>query len=119
MSDISDTIIQPMIAFAEAFIANHPIQSKSIGEKELFPEEDLVQTSISLVSADAFGYDRFDQIFTATYKLGDSELMAYYSRRKTSREAQELASSYRDQWAAFKLSRFKARVLSPCGKHRQ
>jgi hypothetical protein len=100
-SDISETIIQPMIAFAEAFIANHPIQAQTIGEKELFPEEGLVQSSISLVSADAFGYERFDQIFTATYELQDSELMAYYSRRKTPGEAQELASSYRDFLIAF------------------
>jgi hypothetical protein len=90
-----------MIAFAETFIANHPIQTQTIGEKELFPEEGLIQTSISLVSTDAFGYERFDQIFTATYKLQGSELMAYYSRRKTPREAEELASSYRDFLIAF------------------
>jgi hypothetical protein len=100
-SEISETIMQPMIAFAETFIANHPIKTQSIGEKELFPQKGLIETSISLVSADAFGYERFDQIFTATYKLGDSELMVYYSRRKTSREAQELASSYRDFLLAF------------------
>jgi hypothetical protein len=100
-SDISDAIMQPMIAFAETFIANHPFQAQSIGEKELFPEKGLIESSISLVSADAFGYERFDQIFTATYKLGDSELMAYYSRRKTSREAEELASSYREFLLAF------------------
>ena len=100
-SDISETIMQPMVAFAETFIANHPIQTQTIGEKELFPEKGLIQTSISLVSADAFGYERFDQIFTATYKLQDSELMAYYSRRKTPGEAQELASSYRDFLIAF------------------
>ena len=100
-SDISETIIQPMIAFAEAFIANHPIQSQTIGEKELFPEEGLVQTSISLVSADAFGYEQFDQIFTATYRLQGNELMAYYSRRKTPGEAEELASSYLDFLIAF------------------
>ncbi len=100
-SDISEAIIQPMIAFAEAFIAKHPFQTQTIGEKELFPKEGLIQTSISLVSANAFGYDRFDQIFTATYKLQGTELMAYYSRRKTPREAQELASSYQDFLAAF------------------
>lgn len=100
-SDISEAIIQPMIAFAEVFIANHPFQTQTIGEKELFPKEGLIQTSISLVSANAFGYDRFDQIFTATYKLQGTEIMAYYSRRKTPREAQELASSYRDFLAAF------------------
>ena len=100
-SDISENIIQPMIAFTEAFIANHPIQSQAIGEKELFPEEGLIQISISLVSTDAFGYERFDQIFTATYKLQGGELMAYYSRRKTPGEAEELASSYRDFLIAF------------------
>ena len=100
-SDIAETIIQPMIAFAETFIANHPIEAETIGQKELFPEEGLIQNSISLVSADAFGYDRFDQIFTATYKLQDSELMAYYSRRKTPQEAEGLVSSYRDFLISF------------------
>ena len=100
-SDVSDAIIEPMTALAEAFIASHPIEVQPIGEKELFPEAGLVQSSISLVAADAFGFDRFDQIFTAAYQLKDSELMAYYSLRKTPREAQELASSYRDFLIAF------------------
>ena len=100
-SDISETIIQPMIAFAEAFIAEHPIEAKTIGEKELFPGEGLIEASISLVSSDAFGYDRFDQIFTATYKLQDSELMAFYSRRKTPQEAEALAASYGDFLISF------------------
>ena len=95
-SDVSETIIQSMLTFAEAFIEKHPIKTETIGEKELFPEEGLIQNSISLVSADAFGYDRFDQIFTATYTLKDTELMAYYSRRKTPQKAEELASSYWD-----------------------
>jgi len=100
-SDASESIIAPMTALADAFIASHPIQVQAIGEKELFPEAGLIQASISLVAADAFGYDRFDQIFTAAYQLQGSELMAYYSRRKTPREAQELASSYRDFLTAF------------------
>jgi hypothetical protein len=95
-TDVSETIIQSMITFAEAFIAKHPVENQTIGEKELFPPEGLIPNSISLVSADAFGYDRFDQIFTATYKIENNELMAYYSRRKTAQEAEELASSYRD-----------------------
>ena len=100
-SDISETILQPMIALAEAFVAKHPIRAQSIGEKDLFPHKGLIQNSITLVSADAFGYDRFDQIFTAVYQLQDSELMAYYSRRKTPQEAEELASSYRNFLTAF------------------
>ena len=100
-SDISENIIQPMVAFAETFIANHPIETQTIGEKELFPEESLIQDSISLVSSDAFGYDRFDQIFTAIYELQGSELMAFYSRRNTPQEAEALASSYREFLISF------------------
>ena len=100
-SDISETIHQPMMAFAEAFIVKHPVQAQTIGEKELFPAQGLIQNSISLVSADAFGYEGFDQIFTAAYTLQDNELMAFYSRRKTPREAEELASSYREFLTAF------------------
>ena len=100
-SGVSETIIQSMIRFAETFIEKHPIKSQTIGEEELFPEEGLIQNSISLVSADAFGFDRFDQIFTATYNVEGNELMAYYSRRKNSREAETLASSYRDFLAEF------------------
>ena len=100
-SDISPTIIQPMIALAETFIAGQPVEAQTIGENELFPGDGLVETSISLVSADAFGYDRFDQIFTATYQLQDSELMAFYSRRETPQEAEALVSSYRDFLISF------------------
>ena len=100
-SDISESLISPMMALAEAFIAEHPIQVQAIGEKELFPKEGLVETSIALVAADAFGYARYDQVFTASYMLQDIELMAYYSRRKTASEAKELASSYRDFLIAF------------------
>lgn len=100
-SDVSEAIIQSMITFAEVFIEKHPVKTQTIGEKELFPKEGLIQNSIALVSSDAFGYDRFDQIFTAAYSLKDTELMAYYSRRQTPREAQELAASYRDFLVAF------------------
>lgn len=95
-SDTSEAIRQPMRTLAEAFIQAHPVEMQTISEKALFPKTGLIQDSISLVSADAFGYDRFDQIFTAAYQLGDSQLMAYFSRRKTPRDAQELAASYTD-----------------------
>jgi len=96
-SEVSETIHQSMRSFAEAFIAQHPFEAiPAIAEKKLFPEDGLVQDSIALVSADAFGYDRFDQIFTANYRLKDAELMAYISPRKTPREAEELAFGYQE-----------------------
>ena len=101
-SEVSETIPQSMRSFAEAFIAQHPIEATpAIAEKRIFPEEGLVADSIALVSADAFGYDRFDQIFTATYRLKDAELMAYISSRKTPREAEALAFGYQEFLTTF------------------
>ena len=100
-SDVSAKIIEPMIRFAETFIEKHPVETQTITEKELFPEKGLIQNSISLVAADAFGYDRFDQIFTATYRLRNIELLAFFSRRKTPWEAQKLATAYLDFLATF------------------
>jgi hypothetical protein len=101
-SEVSETIRQSMRSFAEAFIAQHPIEATpAIAEKQIFPEEGLVADSIALISADAFGYDRFDQIFTATYRLKDAELMAYISSRKTPREAEALAFGYQEFLTTF------------------
>jgi hypothetical protein len=100
-SDVSMSVIEPMTRFAEAFIEKHPVKTQTIAEKELFPQKGLIQDSISLISADAFGYERFDHMFTATYRIEGSELVAFISRRKTSREAQELATAYLDFLTAF------------------
>jgi len=101
-SEVSVTIMKSMRSFAEFFIAQHPFEAtQAIDEKRFFPLDGLVQNSIALVSADAFGYDRFDQIFIATYRLNGAELMAYVSRRKTPREAAELASGYQKFLTAF------------------
>jgi hypothetical protein len=100
-SHVAASVSRPMVRFAEAFIAKHPIQSQAIAEKELFPEKGLVKNSISLLAADAFGYDRFDKVFTATYRLKDVELVAFVSRRTTPREAQALATGYLDFLTTF------------------
>ena len=115
-SDQSEAIRQPMRAFAETFIAAHSVQTQTIEEKALFPRAGLVEESISLVSADAFGYERFDQIFTATYQLEDTELMAYFSRRKSPGEALELAGGYADFLMAFGGSAAESDLAIPSVK---
>jgi hypothetical protein len=90
-----------MHTLAESFINAHPIEIQVIDERALFPQEGLIEDSIALVSADALGYERFDQIFTATYRLGNTQLVAYFSRRQSPGEAQELAAAYADFLTAF------------------
>ena len=101
-SDTSEFIIEPMLALAAAFIEAQPIEeTRTIGEKAVFPKGGLIEDSISLVSADAFGYDGFDRIFTASYQLGGTELMAFFSRRASPQESQGLAAGYTDFLIAF------------------
>ncbi len=100
-SDVTESTRQPMRTLAEAFLKTHAVETQTIDEKKLFPRAGLVADSIALVAADAFGYERFNQIFTAVYQVGQTQVMAYLSRRESPAEAQELAAAYTDFLKAF------------------
>lgn len=93
-SEATDLAFDTMKLLAENFIHNTVTQTVAIPEKDLFPVQGLVADSISLISADAFGFDRLDQVYTAEYELGQERLMAFLSRRPETRAAQDLASAY-------------------------
>ena len=95
-SESSDRVHAPMKLLAENFIGNTAAQTVTIDEQNLFPRQGLVPDSISLISADAFGFDRLDQIYIAEYEINGNQLMAYLSRRQKDRESQDLASAYRN-----------------------
>jgi len=93
-SEATDLAVDKMKLLAENFIHNTVTQTVTIQEKDLFPVQGLVDDSISLISADAFGFDRLNQVYTAEYELGQERLMAFLSRRPETRAAQDLASAY-------------------------
>jgi hypothetical protein len=95
-SEASEDIFQPMLQFAEAFVDSLQIESFQISEKKLFPKTDLIQNSISLIASDAFGFERFDQIFTARYTIDGAEIMAFISNRSAAENAIELAEAYQN-----------------------
>ncbi|MEJ2095913.1 MAG: hypothetical protein P8Y38_01970, partial [Deltaproteobacteria bacterium] len=88
---------------AQAFIGNIALKTapEMARESDIFPKEGLVPNSISLIAANAFGYDGFDKIYTAEYKLEGQTVMAYLSQRKTAQKAQEMASAYASFILAF------------------
>jgi len=93
-SEATDRAFNPMKLLAENFIHNTAAQTVTIQEKDLFPVQGLVADSISLISTDAFGFDRLNQIYTAEYEYEENQMMAFLSRRQETREAQDLASAY-------------------------
>ena len=79
---------------AAGFVREHPAAPTVLGERDLFPRTGLVPDSIVLISADAFGFDRLDNVFTAVYRSGDGEVTAFLSRRDSPEAAEALAEAY-------------------------
>jgi hypothetical protein len=91
-----------MDTLAREFIRNRPVAQAVIAERGLFPNTGLVETSISLIPADAFGVAGLDRVFTATYKTpAGEELTAFLSRRADPQAAAAQASAYVDFLKAY------------------
>ncbi len=60
----------------------------------LFPEDSLDPASISLHMSDVFGFSGLDRVFTARYSVDGEQVTAFLSKRKSEREAADLAAAY-------------------------
>jgi len=67
----------------------------------LFPQEGLVPGSLQLITANAFGYEQLDQVYTCGYLLGGVNLTAFVSRRTDKGAAAALADSYRQTLGSY------------------
>ncbi|MGE5255720.1 MAG: DUF6599 family protein [Hyphomicrobiales bacterium] len=95
-SGTDDRLQAAMQTLAQAFIRSRPTAQAAIAERDLFPKAGLVENSISLIPADAFGVAGLERVFTATYAMAGTELTAFLSRRATPQEALDLSRSYVD-----------------------
>lgn len=95
-SEASEALYPLMELWAKAFIRHTQAETETIAEKDLFPTPGLSENSISMISTDAFGYERLDRVFTAAYRFEDTELTAFVSGRSSPQESRELATAYRE-----------------------
>ena len=100
-SEATDRAFSPMKLLAENFIRTTAVQAVVIPAQDLFPNQGLVSGSIVLISADAFGFERLNQVYTAEYNFGETQMMAFLSQRRGSRAAQDLALAYQEFLKAF------------------
>ena len=89
-------LLAAMKLSAESFIGSKKVKVEAIREIGMFPRQNLNENSIMLISANAFGYDRLDRVFTAGYQLSGEKITVFISQRKNSVEAQQLARAYHD-----------------------
>ncbi|MGB5424033.1 MAG: DUF6599 family protein, partial [Desulfobacterales bacterium] len=100
-SEASEAIQNRMQTLAEAFNRATPVATETITETALFPEAGLDPQSITLIPADAFGFEKFDRVFVAEYHLNGSTLSAFVSARGSPEAAKDLAAAYRTFLLAF------------------
>jgi hypothetical protein len=89
-----ERMVELMFSFGKNFISKTSVESYEFNELALFPEKNLNRESISLLPSNGFGFEQFDSIFTAQYVVGDTELTAFLSPRKSQAEAGRLVESY-------------------------
>jgi hypothetical protein len=85
---------QLMRSLGDNFVRKTVVSHVRIDEFGLFPSKYINKGSISLLPSDAFGFERFDSIFTAQYIIVDTELTAFLSKRQSQGEAAELVEAY-------------------------
>jgi uncharacterized protein DUF6599 len=90
-----------LTTLAERFVGNTPIKHEGIQELLLFPPTYQVKGSAALISSNAFGYDRLDNVFTTTYLINNEKISAYISKQKTPSNAKELAEGLHAYFKGF------------------
>ncbi len=89
-----EALIDEIMAIGRGFVDSRPLADGELGEIGVFPPEGLEPGSVTLLSANVFGYEKLDDTYTAAYTSGKWKLMAFVSRRKSPEEAGILASAY-------------------------
>lgn len=110
-SEPSDPLRQSMLQAAALFIKERPVENQSKPEFDLFPKQGLVKESMSIIPSNAFGYERLDNVYAATYALGDKQATLFISNRQTETDARELFNGYE----AFLKMFGGTRVMGPIG----
>jgi len=96
-----EALIQKLTIMARDFIKGQSAENVELPELAFFPAENLDQGSISLISKNGFGYDKFDNIITASYQIEGKKVTAFLSIRETPENAQALAKGYDDTLSEF------------------
>lgn len=94
-SEPTEEMRASMELLAKEFIGQTQVAREAISENQLFPKENLLADSVARIPANAFGHERLDKVFTAVYRIEDSEMTAFFSRRESAADAAELAEAYR------------------------
>lgn len=96
-TDEAPATLDACAALAQAYVIATvvAVHANVSADSALFPKEGLVAGSVSLLSADVFGFDALKDVFVAHYRSGPDEVTLFIARRATASEARAGASALR------------------------
>jgi hypothetical protein len=115
-STAEPALLASAITLLTSFMQDNPVEMKSLGTADLFPQAGLVADSIVLISADAFGFADLDRVYIAEYTVGDQTLTAFLSDRNAPDQAAALAKAYASFLIEFGGQPIETDRLPPAGK---
>lgn len=90
----SAKLMEAMLAMARNYVAAIKPGPVHLPELDLFPAEDMVPHSQALQIATAFGFEGFNNIFTAKYNVNGTQVLAYITVLAEPEQAATLAQDY-------------------------
>lgn len=69
---------------------------KQVSETDLLQADNLVADSFQLYRGEAFGFDKFGDLYSAKYKMGDQKVTVFMGRCENAQQAKAMAKSYHD-----------------------
>jgi hypothetical protein len=113
---ISHELMTAIHTVAKQYVRNKPLKTVTITGISWFPEQGLNPKSITMVSSNAFGFERLNQVYTAEYLVDGKTLTAFISQRADNQEATELASAFGGFYVQFGGQELSTGFPSPNGK---
>ena len=108
-TDASEGLQQAINLLAHAFVQAHGATTVADAPGNgLFPEIGLQAESLQLATANAFGYEQLDRVYTAEYLVEGARLTAFVSDRQTAEAASALAIEYRQTLVSYGASTIDA-----------
>ena len=83
------------VEMARQYVAHTPANTLRLPELEILPLDGLDSGSYTLETSDAFGFDKFKNVFTAQYNRGGARLVAFVTSCADPSEARSLCDAYR------------------------
>ncbi|MEZ4550883.1 MAG: DUF6599 family protein [Desulfobacterales bacterium] len=109
--DDSLELQKAMEGLARVFINAHGDTATQPPGADLFPQAGSQPGTLQLISANAFGYARLDQVYTCAYPVDGRLLTAFVSDRQTAEAASALVDAYRNGLLTYGATRVDASFL--------